>query len=157
MHYEFRLPDLGEGIAEVELRRWLVIEGQRIEEHQVLAEVETDKAVVEVPSPHGGTVSTLHGREGDIIRVGDILVTIDEESVPLARPRPAGIVGELPETEDTTAAMQTAAGTDVRATPLVRRLAREQGIDLQTLRGSGPHGSIAPEDLERAIPAAPAA
>jgi len=157
MHYEFRLPDLGEGIAEVELRRWLVIEGQRIEEHQVLAEVETDKAVVEVPSPHGGTVSTLHGREGDIIRVGDILVTIDEESVPLARPRPAGIVGELPETEDTPAAVQTAAGADVRATPLVRRLAREQGIDLQTLRGSGPHGSITPEDLERSLPANPAA
>jgi len=156
MHYEFRLPDLGEGIAEVELRRWLVTEGQRIAEHQVVAEVETDKAVVEVPSPHGGTVFRLHGREGDIIRVGDILMTIGEESVPVTRQRPAGIVGELPEAEDTPAAVQTSAGGDVRATPLVRRLARERGIDLQTISGSGPHGCITPEDLERALPATPA-
>jgi pyruvate dehydrogenase E2 component (dihydrolipoamide acetyltransferase) len=157
MHYEFKLPDLGEGIAEVELRRWLVTEGQRIEEHQVVAEVETDKAVVEVPSPHSGTVSSLHGREGDIIRVGEILMTIGEETAHPVRPRSAGIVGELPEAEDAPVAVQTAASSDVRATPLVRRLARERGIDLQTISGSGPHGSITPEDLERSVPATPSA
>ncbi len=157
MHYEFKLPDLGEGIAEVELRRWLITEGERIKEHQVVAEVETDKAVVEVPSPHGGTVARLHGREGDIIRVGEILMTIGEETAPPVRPRPAGIVGELPEAEDAPAAVQTAASADVRATPLVRRLARERGIDLRTISGSGPHGSIAPEDLERGVRATPAA
>lgn len=153
MNHEFRLPDLGEGIAEVELRRWLVTEGERIEEHQVVAEVETDKAVVEVPSPHGGRVGALHGREGDIIRVGDLLLTIGEEIAPEARPRPGGIVGELPEAEDAPAA----AGADVKATPLVRRLARERGTDLQTICGSGPHGSITPEDLERGAPPAPSA
>jgi len=149
MHFEFKLPDLGEGIAEVELRKWLVTEGQRVEQHQTVAEVETDKAVVEVPSPHGGIISRLHGREGDIIRVGDILITIDEETAPPVRPRSVGIVGELPEAEEAPAPVQATAGTEVRATPLVRRLARERGIDLQTISGSGPHGSIMPEDLER--------
>jgi len=150
MHYEFRLPDLGEGIAEVELRRWLVAEGQVIKEHQVVAEVETDKAVVEVPSPHGGMVTRLHGREGDILRVGDILLTIGEAEAPLVRPRPAGIVGELPEAEDEAphAAVSTTVA-DIRATPLVRRLARERGVDLAAISGSGPHGSITPEDLDR--------
>lgn len=155
MHHEFRLPDLGEGIAEVELRRWLVTEGELIAEHQVVAEVETDKAVVEVPSPHAGTVSRLHGREGDIIRVGDILMTIGEEAAPPVRPRHASIVGELPEAEDIPV-VEATSGADVKATPLVRRLARERGIDLQTVRASGPHGSITPEDLERNITTAPA-
>lgn len=155
MRYEFRLPDLGEGIAEVELRRWLVTEGEQIREHQVVAEVETDKAVVELPSPHGGRVSTLHGREGDIIRMGDILMTIGEEAAEQARPEHAGIVGELPEYEGLPAAIQAAATADVKATPLVRRLARERGIDLRTVRASGPHGSITPEDLDRGAPAVP--
>ncbi len=157
MNNEFRLPDLGEGIAEVELRKWLVTEGQRVEEHQVVAEVETDKAVVDVPSPHGGIVKSLHGREGDILRVGDILMTIGQETTVPAHHRSTGIVGELPEAEDAPATGQASASTEVRATPLVRRLARERNIDLQTIRGSGPHGSITPEDLATNLPAAPAA
>jgi pyruvate dehydrogenase E2 component (dihydrolipoamide acetyltransferase) len=150
MHFEFKLPDLGEGIAEVELRKWLVTEGQQIQEHQIVAEVETDKAVVEVPSPHGGTVNRLHGREGDIVRVGDILMTLGEEAPAAVRPRPAGIVGELPEAEDI-----PAPAVDVKATPLVRQLARERGIDLRTIRGSGPHGSITHEDLAPGVAVAP--
>lgn len=153
MNHEFRLPDLGEGIAEVELRKWLVTEGERIVEHQVVAEVESDKAVVEVPSPHGGIISTLHSREGDIIRVGTILMTISDEIAAPVKNRSAGIVGELPEAEDSPVIAQTTAVTDVRATPLVRRLARERNIDLQMIRGSGPHGSITPEDLDQAQPA----
>ncbi len=155
MHYEFKLPDLGEGIAEVELRRWLITEGKHVNEHQSVAEVETDKAIVEVPSPHGGIVTRLHGREGDVIRVGDILMTISDEPVPPAHPRSVGIVGELPEADDVLTAGQATTHDDVKATPLVRRLARERGINLQTLRGSGPHGSITPEDLDRSAPAVP--
>lgn len=151
MEHEFRLPDLGEGIAEVELRKWLVAEGQRVEEHQVLAEVESDKAVVEVPSPRGGMISSLHGREGDLLRVGDILVTIVEGFVPSKRSRPAGIVGELPEADE-----PPATGDDIKATPMVRRLARERGINLLTINGSGPHGSITPADLEQLTPPASA-
>ena len=157
MNYDFRLPDLGEGIAEVELRKWLVTEGQRVEEHQVVAEVETDKAIVEIPSPHGGSVCRLHGREGDIIQVGAILMTICEEAAPAVRPRPAGIVGELPEAEELPASAQVPAFPEVRATPLVRKLAREQGIDLLKIKSSGPHGSITPEDLERGTTAVPVA
>lgn len=156
MNYEFKLPDLGEGIAEVELRKWLVTEGEQIEEHQPVAEVETDKAVVEIPSPHGGTVSALHGREGDLVKVGDILMTIGEKASPVQRTRPAGIVGELPEADDTQPFDPVTAVTETKATPLVRRLAREQGIDLGTISGSGPHGSITPEDLTRVAATSPA-
>lgn len=150
MHYEFKLPDLGEGIAEVEVRRWLVMEGQKIEEHQVIAEVETDKAVVEVPSPYGGTVIRLHGREGDIISVGDVIMTIVDAVVAPEHPRSVGVVGELPESEDLP---PVAPYADVKATPLVRRLARERGIDLHSVRGSGPHGSISTADLDRFVSA----
>ncbi|HEY5512971.1 MAG TPA: biotin/lipoyl-containing protein, partial [Geomonas sp.] len=65
MSFDFKLPDLGEGIAEVELRRWLVAEGERVAEHQALLEVETDKAVVEVPAPRAGTVTRIYRQEGE--------------------------------------------------------------------------------------------
>jgi pyruvate dehydrogenase E2 component (dihydrolipoamide acetyltransferase) len=144
MPFEFKLPDLGEGIAEVELRRWLVKEGDRVAEHQAIVEVETDKAVVEVPSPHKGTVVRIHRQEGETVRVGEVLVEIaGEGDLPLQgsdeQPRSFGIVGVLPESGEE---------TGVLATPLVRKLARERSIDLKGIRGSGPRGSITPEDLE---------
>jgi pyruvate dehydrogenase E2 component (dihydrolipoamide acetyltransferase) len=87
--------------------------------------------------------------------VGDILMNICEEAAVPAQPKHAGIVGELPEYEELPAAIQAAATADVKATPLVRRLARERGIDLQTVRASGPHGSITPEDLDRGAASVP--
>jgi pyruvate dehydrogenase E2 component (dihydrolipoyllysine-residue acetyltransferase) len=146
MPFEFKLPDLGEGISEVELRRWLVKEGDRVAEHQAIVEVETDKAVVDVPSPHGGTVVRIHRQEGETVRVGEVLIEISGEGdqpLPAAgeHPRSVGIVGVLPEPEEEPA---------VRATPMVRKLARERGIDLKGIKGSGPRGSITPEDLEQA-------
>jgi pyruvate dehydrogenase E2 component (dihydrolipoamide acetyltransferase) len=83
-------------------------------------------------------------------------MTISDEIAAPVKNRSAGIVGELPEAEDAPAIVQTTAVADVRATPLVRRLARERNIDLQSIHGSGPHGSITPEDLDRALPAIPA-
>ncbi|WP_298431923.1 dihydrolipoamide acetyltransferase family protein [Geobacter sp.] len=151
MSYDFKLPDLGEGITEAELRRWLVREGESIREHQPVAEVETDKAVVEVPSPRGGKVGRLARREGETVQVGETLLTIvEEEEEPAASPpkRSVGIVGELPEAEEE---------PGILATPQVRKLARERGIDLGGIRGSGPRGSITPEDLEKLAPAARAA
>ncbi|RNC67400.1 MAG: 2-oxo acid dehydrogenase subunit E2 [Desulfuromonadales bacterium] len=143
MPYEFKLPDLGEGIAEVELRRWLVAEGDRVAEHQPVAEVETDKAVVEVPSPRAGRIGRLMRREGETLQVGETLLTICEEGeAPRERPKSVGIVGELPEAEEEEEPL-------VLATPAVRKQAREQGIDLRKIRGSGPRGSITAEDLER--------
>lgn len=147
MAYEFKLPDLGEGIAEVELRAWLVKEGERISEHQPIAEVETDKAIVQIPSPRGGRVAKLVGRAGETVRVGETLLLIGEgDELPLERPKSIGIVGELPEAEEE---------RPVLALPAVRKLARQRGINLAGLVGSGPKGSITREDLERQTPAQP--
>jgi len=144
MAYEFKLPDLGEGITEVEFRAWLVKTGERISEHQPIAEVETDKAVVQIPSPRGGTVAQLVCRTGETVRVGETLLLIAEgDEVPAERPRSVGIVGELPEAEEE---------RPVLALPAVRKLARQRGIDLAGLVGSGPKGSITREDLERQAP-----
>uniref|UniRef100_A0A831UFP2 Dihydrolipoamide acetyltransferase component of pyruvate dehydrogenase complex n=1 Tax=Geobacter metallireducens TaxID=28232 RepID=A0A831UFP2_GEOME len=146
MPFDFKLPDLGEGITEAELRKWLVKEGDAVREHQPVAEVETDKAVVEVPSPREGRVGRLARHEGETVRVGDTLITIVEEGeAPPERPKSAGIVGELPEAEEE---------HGIIATPLVRKLARERGIDLAAVRGSGPRGSITPDDLQK-VSAAP--
>jgi pyruvate dehydrogenase E2 component (dihydrolipoamide acetyltransferase) len=146
MPFEFKLPDLGEGIAEVELRRWLVREGDRVAEHQPLVEVETDKAVVEVPSPRSGRVARLLHQEGETVAVGAglLIIAAEEEETP-QRPRSVGIVGELPEAEPEVERERPAL-----ATPAVRKLARERGIELASVRGSGPRGSITPEDLEGA-------
>ena len=152
MAYEFRLPDLGEGIAEVELRKWLVREGDRVAEHQTVLEVETDKAVVEVPSPRSGTVARLLRHEGETVKVGEPLLAIAEAGeAPVERPRSVGVVGVLPEADEVQVPVATAVPREVRATPLVRKQARERGIDLGAISGSGPGGSITPEDLERAV------
>ncbi len=128
MTFEFKLPDLGEGIAEVELRRWLVKDGDRVAEHQSIVEVETDKAVVEVPSPHKGTVAHIRRQEGETVRVGEVLLEIADEGEtpkpdPGEHPRSVGIVGILPEPDGEPV---------VRATPMARKLARERGVDLTT-------------------------
>ena len=148
MPHDFMLPDLGEGIAEVEVRKWLVKEGDKVAEHQSVVEVETDKAVVEIPSPRQGVIARIHRREGDVARVGEVLLTITEAGEGAEQPPPerlasVGIVGVLPEAEEP---------HEVLATPMVRKLARERGIDLGTIRGSGPHGSITPEDLAGTMP-----
>ncbi len=144
MPFDFKLPDLGEGITEAELRRWLVKEGEPVREHQAVAEVETDKAVVEVPSPRAGRVGRLTRHEGETVRVGETLLTIvNEGEAPAERPKSFGIVGELPEAEEE---------REVIATPAVRKMARERGIDLRNVRGSGPRGVITVADLERETP-----
>ncbi|GFO62836.1 dihydrolipoamide acetyltransferase family protein [Geomonas paludis] len=199
MAFDFKLPDLGEGIAEVELRRWLVAEGDAVREHQPLLEVETDKAVVEVPSPRSGVVSGLRHVEGETVRVGEVLLTLAERQAEPAPPQPqaqgqsqsqaqgqsqsqgqgqaarpasVGIVGSLPEAEEEpqsaaagmagapagavpSAAVAAGSGEfEGLATPMVRKLARERGVDLRNIKGSGPRGCIRPEDLERQPPAA---
>jgi len=148
MDHEFKLPDLGEGIAEVELRAWLVKEGDRISEHQPVAEVETDKAVVQIPSPRSGTVTRIARRAGETVRVGETLLVIGNgEGQQEARRPSVGIVGELPEAQE---------ARPVLALPAVRKRARELGIDLGSMTGTGPRGSITREDLERRAPERPA-
>lgn len=155
MAFALHFPDLGEGIVEAELRKWLVKPGDRVTEHQPLVEVETDKAVVDIPSPRAGTIADLHRLEGETVRVGELLLTIFDaaEEPPQPTSRKVGIVGELPEAAEPTVSREAA----VRATPQVRKLARERGIDLQQIRGTGPRGSISLADLERAAQPAAAA
>jgi pyruvate dehydrogenase E2 component (dihydrolipoamide acetyltransferase) len=143
MPYEFVLPDLGEGIVEGEIRAWLVKEGDAVEEHQTVLEVETDKAVVEVPSPKKGKVLKIGKQEGEIAKVGETLMTIltmgeaaEEKPKAEERPKSVTVIGVLPE-----------AGEEVLATPAVRALAKESGVDLKTVEGSGPGGSITTTDV----------
>jgi pyruvate dehydrogenase E2 component (dihydrolipoamide acetyltransferase) len=133
--YEFKLPDLGEGLTEGEIARWLVQEGQEIAEDDPLVEIATDKTTVEIPSPAGGVVSKIVVAEGDVVPVGTVLVVIGGD-------------GAEPEAgSDTAPRSQTSAPDRVRATPLVRRLAEELGVDLAAVTGTGPQGRITEQDV----------
>ena len=166
MAKEFKFPDVGEGITEGEIVRWLVKQGDTVKEDQTLAEIETDKAVVEMPSPYAGTVLQLHSAEKDIIHVGDVLVTIGEKGeqggsseaavkkpvrekkstekeTPEEKPQDAGgVVGEIKVSGEEI--------RDILATPGVRKLAIKSGIDIKTIQGTGPGGRITEEDVKKA-------
>ena len=137
----FKLPDLGEGLTEGEVARWLVAEGQEIAEDDPLVEIQTDKATVEIPSPYGGTVLQVLVAEGDVVPVGTELVVIGApgEEAPAATPAPV-----------TAARPAAPASSRVQATPVVRRIAQELGVELATVSGSGPGGRITEEDVRAA-------
>jgi pyruvate dehydrogenase E2 component (dihydrolipoamide acetyltransferase) len=144
--YEFKLPDLGEGLTEGEIARWLVAEGQEISEDDPLVEIATDKTTVEIPSPAGGTVSRILVPEGEVVPVGTVLVVIGGDG---AAPEPRDV--EQPRAEPVPqleAAQPT--GEKVRATPLVRKVAAGLGVDLAALTGSGPQGRITEDDVRAA-------
>jgi len=138
----FKLPDLGEGLTEGEVARWLVAEGQEIAEDDPLVEIQTDKATVEIPSPYGGTVLQVLVAEGDVVPVGTELVVIGApgEEAPAATPAPV-----------TVARPAAPAPSRVQATPVVRRIAQELGVELATVSGSGPGGRITDEDVRAAV------
>ena len=155
MAKQFKFPDVGEGITEGEIVRWLIREGDVVKIDQTLAEIETDKAVVEMPSPYKGTVLKVHVKEKDIVKVGQVLVTIGEkgesaaEEAPAARaeekPAPAtgpSVVGVVPESREEI--------REVLAAPKVRRLAMEIGVDIKSIRGTGPQGRITEGDVQAA-------
>ncbi len=151
MPYEFRLPDLGEGLTEGEVARWLVAEGQEIAEDDPLVEIQTDKATVEVPSPAAGVVERLLVAEGDVVPVGTVLVVIATDTAPLVSDLAGGQAPGPVQTEH--AGPPPAArsrGGRARATPLARRIARELGVDLERVRGSGPQGRVTEEDVHEA-------
>ena len=150
MPFDFVLPDLGEGTTEGEVRKWVVKEGDAVDEHQTVLEIETDKAVVEVPSPKKGTVVKIHRDVGEVVKVGEVLLTIalegeaaPKEEKPKAeeRPKSVSVVGVLPDEEE-----------DILATPAVRALAKDLGANLDSVKGSGPGGSITKEDVMKAAP-----
>jgi pyruvate dehydrogenase E2 component (dihydrolipoamide acetyltransferase) len=148
--YEFKLPDLGEGLTEGEIARWLVEEGQEIAEDAPLVEIATDKTTVEIPSPAAGVVSRILVPEGDVVPVGTVLVVIGGDGAEPARAAGDDTSGHVPGPGTGTRPVQTSAGDKVRATPLVRKVAAELGVDLSAVIGSGPGGRITEEDV-RAI------
>jgi pyruvate dehydrogenase E2 component (dihydrolipoamide acetyltransferase) len=180
----FILPDLGEGVHEAELIAWKVKVGQTVAEHELLAEMQTDKALVEVPSPRAGTITALHGKAGEILKVGNPLVSYagdagavskpaakpasenGSHAAPAAAPAPKqaqakpAIPDEIPErTEDAgtvvgsmqgAAAGMNAAPGKALATPAVRRLARDLGVDIDTISGTGIGGRVTEKDVRSA-------
>lgn len=159
MAYEFRFPDIGEGLTEGEIVRWLVNEGDEVKEGQPLVEVETDKALAEIPSPRTGVILKILAKEKEIVKVGQVIVIIGEKGEVLApapeKPRSVGVVGELEEAPEETVvkplegeALQPAFVSEhVLATPAVRGLAKELGIDIQKVKGSGPEGRVLEKDV----------
>jgi pyruvate dehydrogenase E2 component (dihydrolipoamide acetyltransferase) len=148
MPYEFKLPDLGEGLTEGEIARWLVSEGDMVEEDQPLVEIQTDKTTVEIPSPAAGTVSKIHVPEGEVVPVGTVLVVIGDGATR------ASVPDEVPAKNATREAAPKPAR--IQATPLVRRIAAELGVDLATVTPTGPGGRITELDVRAAGGAAPA-
>jgi pyruvate dehydrogenase E2 component (dihydrolipoamide acetyltransferase) len=177
MPFEFRLPDIGEGIHEGEIVKWLVKEGDIVREDQPMVEVMTDKATVEIPAPRAGKILKLNAKEGETVKVGSVLVIIEElgeakpesqKTPPSAPPRHGegsspfplreGGQGVRSEATATTVAAPpppspatpTAAPAQrVLATPATRKLARELGVDISQIRGTGPGGRVTDEDVRR--------
>ncbi|MFC6827202.1 dihydrolipoamide acetyltransferase family protein [Halopelagius fulvigenes] len=153
---EFKLPDVGEGVAEGELVTWHVSPGDTVTEDQVVAEVETDKALVDVPSPYNGTVKELRAEEGEMVPVGDVIITFEVEGegdegteTEPETESDESEAAEEPEEETPPAETESPSGR-VFAPPSVRRLARELGVDLSGVEGSGPSGRVTETDVRTA-------
>ncbi len=143
--YEFRLPDIGEGLAEAELAKWLVAVGDSVAEDQPVVEMMTDKATVELPAPGAGVVVEQRAGEGDVVKTGAVLYVLETEVSIGGASAPAPPEAVRP--VRAVAAESPAAG--VLAPPAVRKLARELGVDLAQVKGSGPGGRITAEDVQR--------
>ena len=152
----FTLPDLGEGLTEGEIARWLVTEGQQVREDDPLVEIQTDKATVDIPSPFGGTVLRILVAEGELVPVGTELVLIGEPGEELAETEGAGSAQEGgPPPSDKVSqgdgrTSHAGARRGPRATPVVRKIAQELGVDLASVVGSGPGGRVTEEDVRSA-------
>jgi pyruvate dehydrogenase E2 component (dihydrolipoamide acetyltransferase) len=155
MSRPFTLPDLGEGLTEAEIVAVLVREGDVIAEDAPLLEVETDKAQVEIPSPMGGRIEKIHVSPGQTVKVGTALVTFADDGAP-ARPAAASGPAAAPQPARPApvaarpAPVAAPATGPVAATPATRRLARELGVALQSVRGTGPGGRIVDDDVRAA-------
>ncbi|GLG01313.1 dihydrolipoamide acetyltransferase component of pyruvate dehydrogenase complex [Alicyclobacillus hesperidum subsp. aegles] len=160
--FEFGLPELGEGLHEGRISKWLVKPGDQIQEDDAVAEIENDKSLVELPSPVSGKVAEIKVPEGTTCVVGDIILTIEVEGdAPAAAPaqqqsapepataqtQPAPVAAQPVATATTTA---QSAAQQVLATPGVRRYAREAGVDIRAVQGTGNNGKVTKEDIDRA-------
>jgi len=153
MAYSFRLPDLGEGLTEGEIARWLVEEGQTVAEDDPLVEIQTDKTTVEIPSPAAGLVARILVQEGDVVPVGTVLVVIGSES----EAGEEAVAGAAPQLQQPVPAAPAPTGGRARATPLVRRLAQELGVALEDVPATGTQGRVTEDDVRGAAAPAPPA
>jgi len=154
MAREFRFPDLGEGVTEGEIKKWLVKEGDLVRKDQSIAEVETDKAIVEMPSPYSGRMGKLSFPVGGIVKVGEVLATIEEGGQgEEAEAGSVSVVGELPVSDEVVVSSRPEgrAPAAVQATPAVRKLARDLGVDITTVKGTGPEGRVVENDVRGAV------
>ncbi len=161
MSYEFRFPDIGEGLTEGEIVRWLVKEGDEIKEGQPLVEVETDKALAEIPSPRTGVILKILAKEKEVVKVGQVIIIFGEKGETLAalppRPKSVGVVGELEEAPEEIPAVAAKAepvrpvlvSDHAMATPAVRALAKELGVEINKVRGTGPEGRVLERDVRQ--------
>ena len=159
MNYEVKLPDIGEGVAEGEIVRWLVKAGDAVKEDQPLVEVMTDKASVEIPSPRTGTILSLGAEEGQMVPVGTIIVTIavaGTAAAPVAA-APADAAPAAAAVSQPAAASPGAPGARIEVTPAVRALAKELGVALERVSGTGPNGRISADDVKAAAATATSA
>lgn len=171
MALEFKLPDVGEGVHEGEIVQWLVEEGDEIEEDQSIVEVMTDKATVEIPAPRSGVLLKRYAEEGDIVEVGSVILVIGDEGeevpsegAPAAEAAEPAEAAEASDGQDSTSGAAAAAETAapaasgdgqqpappqgrVLATPATRKLARELGVDIAQVQGSGPAGRVTDDDV----------
>jgi 2-oxoisovalerate dehydrogenase E2 component (dihydrolipoyl transacylase) len=146
MPRQFTLPDLGEGLEEAEIVAWLVNEGDHVVANQPLVSVETDKAVVEIPSPWSGTIARRFGARGDFIKVGAALVEYSEA----ADADTGTIVGEVQRSEPAREVEAPGRAKGLQVLPAIRALARKLDVDLNLVQGSGVGGMITRADVERA-------
>jgi 2-oxoisovalerate dehydrogenase E2 component (dihydrolipoyl transacylase) len=153
---DFKLPDVGEGMAEAEVVRWLVRVGDRVELDQPVVEMQTDKAVVELPAPAAGRVTEIRWREGDTVPVGEVLLVIADESGEKGKEETEK--GVRTEANQKASGAASSASTFTRrrrvpAAPSTRRLARELGVDITQIKGTGSQGRVTDEDVRRAAAA----
>ena len=154
--YEFKLPDIGEGLSEAELLEWIVQVGDRVREGDDVAMISTDKVNVDLTSPATGVVSELFGEPGDVINVGTLIMRIDDGGASQPTSRPVSVSAIAREitagTEDGSSA--STAGAPVRAAPIVRRYAAEKEVDITQVAGTGPGGQVLRGDIDAFIIAA---
>ena len=153
VQYEFKLPDIGEGVAEGEILKWLVKEGEAVKEDQSLVEVMTDKVNVQIPSPKDGTIAKILVKEGEVVKVGRPILVIEfvgTAPAPAEQQRPQPV-----QAAPAAQVLQSPVPQDrVLAAPATRRLARELGVDITRVKGSGPGGRVTDDDLRAGSPAA---
>jgi pyruvate dehydrogenase E2 component (dihydrolipoamide acetyltransferase) len=150
---DFKLPDIGEGVAEGEIVTWLVKAGDAVKEDQPFVEVMTDKATVQLPSPVAGTVKELRFKEGAVVKVGSVIAVFDAaagaaKAAPADKQEAAPVQARAEAPSSAPVAAPARTPDKVLAAPATRRRAREAGIDLAQVRGTGPHGRVTNADLE---------